>query len=75
MSKISIGIMGYGNIGRGVEMAIRQNPDMQLTAIFTRRDPGEMGEASAPFVSVKDMAVQLQICPSRAPRQPSCSIR
>ena len=56
MSKISIGIMGYGNIGRGVEMAIRQNPDMQLTAIFTRRDPGEMGEASAPFVSVKDMA-------------------
>ena len=29
MSKISIGIMGYGNIGRGVEMAIRQNPDMQ----------------------------------------------
>ena len=55
MSKISIGIMGYGNIGRGVEMAIRQNPDMELAAIFTRRDPKEMGEASAPFVSIKDM--------------------
>ena len=55
MSKISIGIMGYGNIGRGVEMAIRQNPDMELAAIFNRRDPKEMGEASAPFVSIKDM--------------------
>ena len=56
MSKISIGIMGYGNIGRGVEMAIRQNPDMQLTAIFTRREPKGMDPAGAPFVSVKDMA-------------------
>lgn len=34
-----IGIMGYGNLGRGVECAIRQNKDMELAAIFTRRDP------------------------------------
>lgn len=36
---IRIGILGYGNLGRGVESAIRQNPDMELTAVFTRRDP------------------------------------
>ncbi|HIX76697.1 MAG TPA: diaminopimelate dehydrogenase [Candidatus Fusicatenibacter merdavium] len=36
---IRIGILGYGNLGRGVECAIRQNPDMELKAVFTRRDP------------------------------------
>lgn len=36
---IRIGIMGYGNLGRGVESAIRQNPDMELAAVFTRRAP------------------------------------
>ncbi len=36
---IRIGILGYGNLGRGVECAIAQNPDMQLAAVFTRRDP------------------------------------
>ncbi len=36
---IRIGIMGYGNLARGVECAIRQNPDMTLAAVFTRRDP------------------------------------
>lgn len=36
---IKIGILGYGNLGRGVECAIRQNPDMELVAIFTRRPP------------------------------------
>jgi len=36
---IRIGIFGYGNLGRGVENAIRQNPDMELVAVFTRRDP------------------------------------
>ena len=39
MDKIRIGIMGYGNLGRGTELAVRQNPDMQLVAFFTRRDP------------------------------------
>ena len=36
---IRIGIYGYGNLGRGVECAIMQNPDMELVAVFTRRDP------------------------------------
>lgn len=36
---IKIGILGYGNLGKGVECAVRQNPDMELAAIFTRRDP------------------------------------
>ena len=36
---IRIGIVGYGNLGRGVECAIAQNPDMELVAVFTRRDP------------------------------------
>ena len=36
---IRIGILGYGNLGRGVECAVRQNPDMELRAVFTRRDP------------------------------------
>ncbi len=34
-----IGIYGYGNLGKGVELGIRQNPDMELAGIFTRRDP------------------------------------
>ena len=37
MAKIRIGIVGYGNIGKGVETALSQNPDMELTAVFTRR--------------------------------------
>lgn len=36
---IRIGIYGYGNLGRGVEYAIRQNKDLELVAVFTRRDP------------------------------------
>ena len=39
---IRIGILGYGNLGRGVECAIRQNPDMELAAIFTRRNPEDV---------------------------------
>ena len=36
---IKIGILGYGNLGRGVECAIRHNLDMELAAVFTRRAP------------------------------------
>ncbi len=39
---IRIGIFGYGNLGRGIESAIRQNPDMELVAVFTRRDPAAL---------------------------------
>ena len=37
-----IGIIGYGNLGRGVESAIKQNDDMELVAVFTRRDPSSL---------------------------------
>ena len=36
---IRVGILGYGNLGRGVECAVKQNDDMELAAVFTRRDP------------------------------------
>lgn len=37
-----LGIYGYGNIGRGVEAAVTQNPDIELVAVFTRRDPSSV---------------------------------
>ncbi len=40
--KIRVGIIGYGNLGRGVECAMKQNPDMELVAVFTRRDPASV---------------------------------
>ena len=40
--RIRIGILGYGNLGRGVECAVKQNPDMEVAAVFTRRDPKDM---------------------------------
>lgn len=39
---IKIGILGYGNLGRGVECAVKQNPDMELVAVFTRRNPEDV---------------------------------
>lgn len=42
MEKIKIGIYGYGNLGKGVEIAIYNNPDMELIGIFTRRDPSTL---------------------------------
>ena len=39
---IKIGIVGYGNLAKGVECAIRQNPDLELKAVFTRRDPASV---------------------------------
>ena len=39
---VRIGIVGYGNLAKGVESAIRQNPDMTLAAVFTRRDPAKV---------------------------------
>ena len=55
MNKIRIGIMGYGNLGRGAELAIRQNPDMELAAFFTRRDPKTLKTLS-PDVPVYNVA-------------------
>ena len=40
--RIRIGILGYGNLGRGVECAVKQNPDMEVAAVFTRREPKDV---------------------------------
>ena len=42
MDQIRIGIVGYGNLGCGVEYALRQNPDMALVGVFTRRPPSSL---------------------------------
>lgn len=44
---IRIGIYGCGNLGRGVECAVRQNPDMELAALFSRREPCKVAHLSA----------------------------
>ncbi|NLD99553.1 MAG: diaminopimelate dehydrogenase, partial [Fibrobacter sp.] len=56
---IKIGIVGYGNLGRGVECAIRNNPDLELVAVFTRRDPASVQilTESIPVVS-SDLAIE-----------------
>ncbi len=48
---IRIGILGYGNLGRGVEAAVAKNPDMELVGVFTRRDPSGV-TIKTPGVSV-----------------------
>lgn len=52
-----IGILGYGNLGRGVECAIRQNKDMELAAVFTRRQPADVSilTETATVANVKDI--------------------
>ena len=53
---INIGILGYGNLGRGVEKAILKNPDMKLVAIFTRRNPESLKvNSGAKVVSVNEI--------------------
>ncbi len=54
--KIRIGIAGYGNLGRGVECAVKNSPDMELCAIFTRRDPKSLKIISqdVPILSMGD---------------------
>ena len=53
---IKIAIAGYGNLGKGVEKAVAQNPDMKLVCVFTRRDPGSLKPASGvPAVAMTEM--------------------
>ena len=50
---IRIGIVGYGNLGRGVEKAVAQSPDLELTAVFTRRPPDQI-QSRAQVVPVEN---------------------
>ncbi|MBR4671165.1 MAG: diaminopimelate dehydrogenase [Butyrivibrio sp.] len=54
---IKIGILGYGNLGKGVELAVAAAPDMELVAVFTRRDPSslQIKTQGVPVVSVNDV--------------------
>ena len=56
--KIRIGICGYGNLGRGAEAGILQNPDMELAAVFTRRSPVSSLKinSNVPVVHIDDVA-------------------
>jgi diaminopimelate dehydrogenase len=53
-----IGIMGYGNLGKGVEIAVKEAPDMELAAVFTRRDPKSVSilTENVPVVNTADVA-------------------
>lgn len=55
---MKIGILGYGNLGRGVELAVKNNPDVELVAVFTRRNPDsvKIQTPNVPVVSVDDVA-------------------
>ena len=52
MNKIRIGIIGYGNLGRGVVKALKFNPDMELKGIFTRRDASQLKENDLPMFHI-----------------------
>ncbi len=53
---MKIGIFGYGNVGRGVELAIGQNPDAELVAVFTRRNPSSVRTATGcPVISANEI--------------------
>jgi diaminopimelate dehydrogenase len=54
---IRVGIVGYGNLGRGVEWALEQNPDLALAGIFTRREPGSIAPRTAgtPVYRMEDL--------------------
>ena len=53
---MKIGILGYGNLGRGVELSVKNNPDVELVAVFTRRNPDsvKIQTPNVPVVSVND---------------------
>lgn len=63
---IRIGIAGYGNLGKGVEAAVKNNPDMELVAVFTRRDPSTVnprteGVKVLPYENIADYTDEIDI--------------
>lgn len=57
-NRIRVGITGYGNLGRGVEAAIAQSPDMRLVGVFSRRDPAsvQLLDSSVPVYPLQQVA-------------------
>ena len=77
---IKIGILGYGNLGRGVECAIKQNDDMSLAAVFTRRDPASVSilTEGVPVCRIEDATewkdkIDVMILCGRRLSLPACS--
>lgn len=67
MSKINIGIVGYGNLGRGVETGLKNHPDMNLVGIFSRRNPKTLDTATPAYtmddiLNYKDKIDVLILC-------------
>lgn len=58
--KIRIGIMGYGNLGKGIECAVAQNPDMELVGVFTRRAPETVKTLGGAMVYHVDKLLEMQ---------------
>lgn len=63
---MKIGILGYGNLGRGVELAVAQTPDMELAAVFTRRNPDAVkiltnGVPVLPIDKAKEMKDEIDV--------------
>src|SRR5690625_353879 len=52
--KIKVGIVGYGNLGRGAELAIKQQPDMELVAVFSRRGKVETVDPNVTSVHIDE---------------------
>lgn len=79
--KIRIGIMGYGNLGKGIECAVAQNDDMELVAVFTRRNPENVQVLSDvpvyhtdKLVEMKDQIDVLMLCGGSATDLPTQTV-
>ena len=67
MRKIKIGIIGYGNLGKGVEIGLNNHPDMELVGIFSRRNPEDLPTTSPAYqiddiLNFKDKIDVLILC-------------
>lgn len=64
MTRIRIGIAGYGNLGRGVERAVSMQPDLELVGVFSRRDPSSVETEGAPvfpLVGIEERASDIDV--------------
>lgn len=62
---IRVAIIGYGNLGRGVERALKQNADMELVGVFSRREPATVqtdGASAYPLAELEDYKEKLDVC-------------
>jgi len=55
MNKIKVGILGYGNLGRGVELAVRNTSDMEVFGVFSRREPASVKTCGASVFSIDEI--------------------